>query len=51
MNKSNLMCKINPLYEVDGEIKVESGVSEEKAFSLDNLLQIIYENGKFYNLP
>lgn len=33
----------------DGIIKTEGEVSEEKAFSEDNLLKVIYSNGKFFN--
>lgn len=33
----------------NGEYQVESGVSEEKAFSDENLLKMIYKDGKFYN--
>lgn len=34
---------------VDGEYVNESEVSEEKAYSEDNVLQTIYKDGKFYN--
>jgi len=37
------------VYEKDGEYFVESEVSEEKAFSKENLLRVIYSNGKFFN--
>ena len=33
----------------DGEYQVEGEVSEEKAFSEDNILKTIYLDGKFYN--
>lgn len=33
----------------DGEIQVESEVSEKKAFSEENMLKVIYSNGKFFN--
>lgn len=36
-------------YDKEGEIQVESGVSEEKAFSEENLLKVIYADGVFYN--
>lgn len=35
--------------DTDGEIKVESEVSEEKAFSDQNMLKCIYKDGIFYN--
>ncbi len=34
---------------VNDNFKVESEVSEEKAFSPENQLRVIYEDGKFYN--
>lgn len=33
----------------NGECEVESGVSEEKAFSEENMLKTIYKNGEFFN--
>lgn len=32
-----------------GTIQVESEVTEEKAFSPENMLRCIYKDGKFYN--
>ncbi len=37
------------VYLKDGEYEVESEVSEEKAFSEENLLKIIYKDGEFFN--
>lgn len=33
----------------NGEYQVESEVSEEKAYSSENELKVIFEDGKFYN--
>ena len=37
------------VYLEDGEYKVEGEVSEEKAYSEENILKTIYKDGKFYN--
>lgn len=37
------------VYLKDGEYEVEGEVSEEKAFSEDNILKVIYKDGQFYN--